>query len=355
MELYKKSFNINRRTDFQRLVKTLFSQQADAVPLIELGIDPTIKEKILGHPVRSIADDISFMRSMGYDFIKIQPVIQFKTNRTMMPKTTGTLSNQPAPDRAWSAEHEGVISGWEDFEKYPWPKIDDIDYSRFEQARGILPDDMGIIGQYGDIYTTVWELMGFENFAMAVYEQPDLVQALFERVSDLILSMFRAMTSMDWVGAIWYSDDIAYTSGVMVAPDFLRAHFFPLLQKIGAWCDSRKIPFIYHTDGALWEVFDDIIKSGVTAIHPIEPKSMNIAEVRQKVKNHLCLCGGIEVDVLARGSTDEVRELVRAYLSEIAPGGGYCLGSSNSIPEYVKVENYLAMVETGLQFGTYND
>ena len=352
---YKKIFDFERKPDFQRLVKTLFGKKADAVPLIELGIDPSIKEKISGHPLQTVADDIQFMRSMGYDFIKIQPAIQFQTNRQLMPKSIGATSNQPAPDRAWAAEHEGIISNWEDFEKYPWPRTEDIDYSRFEQARGILPDNMGIIGQYGDIYTTVWEMMGFENFAMAIYEQPDLVEALFHRVSELILSMFRTMTDMDWVGVIWYSDDIAYSSGLMVAPEFLRSHFFPLLHKIGERCASRKIPFIYHTDGVLWDVFDDIIKSGVTAIHPIEPKSMNIREVKQKFGNQLCLCGGIEVDVLARGSVEEVRNLVQKYITEIAPGGGYCLGSSNSIPEYVKAENYLAMVETGLRIGKYKD
>jgi len=209
---------------------------------------------------------------------------------------------------------------------------------------------MGVIGQYGDIFTNVWELMGFETFAMAVYEQPDLIAALFEKTSELILSMFDTMADMDWVGILWYSDDIAYSANLMISPRFFRQHFFPLLAHIGGLAKKRGIPLIYHTDGVLWDVFDDIIAAGVTAIHPIEPKSMDIREVKQRFGSRLCLCGGIEVDLLARGRTDEVAKITHEYLQELSQGGGYCAGSSNSIPEYVDVMNYLTMVKTTHEF-----
>jgi uroporphyrinogen decarboxylase len=342
------SFLRYHQPDFIRLQRTLLHREAGLTPLIELGIDRSIKEKILGAPPGGIKDDIRFMQLMGYDFIKLQPRIQMDLNR----KSTGPGSD--APDRAWSPQHQGIISSWESFESYRWPGKQDIDYSLFEQAKELLPDGMGIIGQYGDIFTNVWELMGFETFAMAIYEQPDLVAAIFEKTSELILSMFDTMADMDWVGALWYSDDIAYSSNLMVSPQFLRKHFFPLLAHIGQLAGKRNIPYIYHTDGVLWEVFDDIIDAGVTAIHPIEPKSMDIRKVKQTVGDRLCLCGGIEVDLLARGKPEEVAEMTGRFLTEISAGGGYCAGSSNSIPEYVRVENYLAMLRTTHEFNQHS-
>jgi len=330
-----------KNPDFANFTSTLLNQKSRYAPLIELGIDPSIKQAILGRPVRTIQDDIEFMAGMGYDFIKIQPAINMDLNRTLVG-TAGTS------DRAWSAEGEGLITNWTEFEQYRWPQKEEIDYSRFEEARKIMPENMGIIGQYGDIFTTVWELMGFETFAMAVYEQPDLIAALFDRAGSLILSMFETMAEMDWVGVLWYSDDIAYSSNLMLSPDFYRQHFFPLLKHIGKLAATRRIPFIYHTDGVLWEVMGDITGSGVTALHPIEPKAMDIFEVQKKVGKKLCLCGGIEVDLLARGRPDEVIRLTNKFLDGFA-GGGYCAGSSNSIPEYVTLANYLAMNETVVQ------
>lgn len=345
------TISTSRPVDFTRLQTALSNGHPDRVPLLELGIDVSLKAQILGRPIRSIEDDIAFMRFMGYDFIKVQPRINFTLNRQTAQPAGHPSEYKNAPDRAWASEHEGVIANWEDFEKYPWPRLQDIDYSTYERAIAALPDDMGIIGQYGDIFTTAWEMMGFENFAMAMYEDPDLVTALMDRVGELVLSMYDVMIDIERVGVLWYSDDIAYTGGLMVGPDFLRQQFFPKIARIGALARRRNLPFIYHSDGVLWEVFDDIIAAGVTAQHPIEPKSMEITEVKDRVGDRLCVCGNIDVDLLARGTADEVRALTLQRLEALAPRGGYCLGSSNSVPDYCRLDNYLAMVQAAHDSG----
>lgn len=333
-----------RKTDFSRLVNTLFNCRADAVPLIELGIHPEIRQAIAGKPVITLPDEITFMRHLGYDFVKIQPKIALEVQRK------AAAGSDIAQDRSWSSEHSGIITSFAEFEQYPWPKISDIDYSRLEKAREAIPDDMGVVGQYGDIYTTVWEMMGFENFSMAIYTEPELVDALFNRVGLLIYSMFETMAQMDWVGVLWYSDDIAYSSGPMINPEFYRQWLFPWLKKIGELARVRRIPFIYHSDGVLYDVIPDILDCGVTALHPLEPLSMEMGELKQRHGKNLCLCGGIDVDQLSRASSDEIRRLTRNILDIAAVNGGYAAGSSNSIPEYVKPENYLAMIETVLNY-----
>jgi uroporphyrinogen decarboxylase len=60
----------------------------------------------------------------------------------------------------------------------------------------------------------------------------------------------------------------------------------------------------------------------------------------------LCLIGNIDVDLLTRGTVDEIRKNVVKNIEEVGKDGGYCVGSGNSIPEYVKLENYIAMIET---------
>jgi uroporphyrinogen decarboxylase len=95
---------------------------------------------------------------------------------------------------------------------------------------------------------------------------------------------------------------------------------------------------------------DKIIDCGVSAIHPIEPKAMNIADVKQRYGNKLCLIGNIDVDLLARGSVDEIINNVKRNIEQVGLDGGHCVGSGNSIPEYVKLENYIAMIETVKEF-----
>jgi uroporphyrinogen decarboxylase len=36
------------------------------------------------------------------------------------------------------------------------------------------------------------------------------------------------------------------------------------------------------------------------------------------------------------------------------PGGGFALGSGNSLANYIPLENYFAMLEEGRSFGVYS-
>jgi uroporphyrinogen decarboxylase len=340
-------FSNLHKTNFENFQATLFNRKGDSIPLIELGIHPDIRKEIAGEPIDTVKKEINFMRSLGYDYLKVQP----KINIDMEQGSTSTIND--GSDRAWSAEHSGVITSMEEFEKYKWPKKEDIDYSRFEEANKLMPDDMGIVGQYGDIYTLTWEMMGFETFSMLMYEDPELVKVIFKKIGDLILSMFENMADMDFVKVLWYSDDLAYSTGLMISPDFYRELLFPYMKKIGALAKKRDIPFIYHSDGVLYSVLDELIDLGITALHPIEPISMDIKELKNRYGDQLCLCGGIDVDILSRGSTEDVKKLTRDIMQKASPNGGWCGGSSNSIPEYCSAKNYLKMVETILKEGKY--
>ncbi|KAA3618679.1 MAG: nucleoside 2-deoxyribosyltransferase [Calditrichaeota bacterium] len=334
--------------DIEQLKRTLKREKADYVPLVELGIHPEIKAKFLGRPIQTLDDDVEFWFKAGYDYIKLQPQADFNPTKVGLEDKL-TYNEDGTISRKWASHGGGVITNFADFEKYQLPKSADFDYTNFEKVRESLPEGMGVIGQYGDIFTMAWELMGFENFSLALFMNPELVDALMQKIGDLVFSMFEYFAQSDAVDILWYSDDIAFTEGLLLSPETLRQFFFPWLKKIGDLAKAHNKPFIYHTDGVLWEVFDDIIDCGVDAIHPIEPKAMEIAEVKARVGDKLALLGHVDVDLLSRGTPDEVRQKVLQNIKEAGYNGGYCIGSGNSVPEYVRFENYMAMLETAAE------
>jgi uroporphyrinogen decarboxylase len=338
------------RPDIEQLKTTLRRGKGTYVPLIELGVHPKIKERFIGRELRELRDEVGFWHKAGYDYVKLQPAADFNPAKIgaeehLTYNKDGTLS------RKWASENSGVIADFEGFERYRFPSKDDFDYSRFEEVRSHLPEGMGVIGQYGDIFTMTWEMMGFEAFSLAIYENPDLVKALNEKLGNLVLSMFEYFAQSDAVDAIWYSDDIAFTQGLLVSPDTLHEYFFPWLRKIGELARKSNKPLLYHSDGILWDVFDEIVDCGVDAIHPIEPKAMDIAEVKRRYGGKLCILGNVDVDILARGTREEIRTIVKRNIDQVGYNGGYCVGSGNSIPEYVLYENYLTLLEAAREFG----
>jgi len=338
------------RPDFRQFETTIRRGKGTHVPQIELGVHPRIKERFLGRPIVSLEDDVAFWLKAGYDYVKLQPGADFNPGKIGIDQNL-TFNEDGTLFRKWATENSGVITSREDLENYQFPSPQDFDYSRFERIRSVLPGRMGVIGQYGDIFTMTWEMMGFESFSLALFENPELVTALNESIGRLVMPMFEYFALSDAVDVLWYTDDIAFTEGLLVSPDTLRTYFFPWLRKIGDLARKSRKPLLYHTDGILWDVFDEIIDCGVDAIHPIEPKAMDIVDVKKRYGDKLCLLGNVDVDILARGTKEQIRSIVKENIEKVGYNGGYCVGSGNSIPEYVPYDNYLALLEASREFG----
>lgn len=337
--------NYKVKPDITSFIKTLKNNYSGYFPIAELGIHPIIKEMFLEKKINTLKDEIDFWYNAGYDYIKLQPSADFNPGKIGLDNKY-SFNEDGTVFRKWATEGNGVITNLEEFEKYLFPQKTDFCYSKFDEVKKYLPDGMGVIGQYGDIFTMTWEMMGFETFSLALFENEDLVYELNQKIGNLVLDMFYNFIQNENVNAIWYSDDIAYTNGLMVSPGVLDNFFFPWLKQIGKLAKQYNKPLIYHSDGILFDVFEKIIDCGVSAIHPIEPKAMDIIQVHQKYGHKLCLIGNIDVDILARCDKNFIRKNILDNLEKIGKQSGYIVGSGNSIPEYVNFENYLILIET---------
>ncbi|WP_337872970.1 uroporphyrinogen decarboxylase family protein [Ignavibacterium sp.] len=345
----QKKIMIIPNPNIESLIKALRNQKPDSVPIAELGVHPLVKEKYLGRKILNLKDEIDFWYKAGYDYVKLQPAIDFNPAK-IKSDTNLTYNDDGTVFRKWASESSGVITSLKEFEEYIFPQTNEIEYENFEEASKNLPEGMGIIGQYGDIFTMTWEMMGFENFSFALFEDESLIQMINEKIGEIVLNMFSNMAEMDCVNILWYSDDIAYTNGLMVSPDTLEKYFFPWLEKIGKIAKKFDKPLIYHSDGVLFDVMERLIECGISALHPIEPKAMDIVEVKKRYRDRIALIGNVDVDLLARGTKDEIRKNVLFNIENVGLNGGYCVGSGNSIPEYVSLDNYITMIETAKSF-----
>lgn len=320
------------------------------MPLAELVIDEEAKESFLGKPVNNLTTDLEFHIQAGYDYI-----ILGRRIAGFPPLWDAThLENYYEVQRqVGHGRSKGVINDWDDFKNYPWIKPDDLDFRILDEAEKILPRQMKVIRYLGQVFQMTWMLMGFEAFCYKLAEDPSLVEAVFENIFEIVYREFEDALERDIVGAIWFGDDLAIKDRLMVSPVFLRKVFFPKLKIFGDGCKKRGIPLIYHTDGDISKVLQDIIDAGVNALHPIDPTGMDIYEVKKKISGKLCVIGNIDVDLLLRGTPEEIEEDTKRHLKLLGPSGGYVLGSSNSVMRNSKPENYRTMLETTLKYGKY--
>jgi uroporphyrinogen decarboxylase len=337
--------------------------EGDRVPVAELFVDPYIKELFLGRPLKSLDDVVEFYYRAGYDYVDLRQGFGLHMGRgyshdtipsTKISYTQASGEDGPKRKRVWAEEHTGVIKDAETLARYSWPRVEELDFSEFEDIKKVLPEGMKVIGVGGKIFAAAWELMGFEDFCLNTIDNIGLIQKLMERIATIQLEIFETMASFDVVGAMWLCDDLAYGTSLMVSPDFYRKHLFPWFREYKRICEKHSLPLIYHTDGRILRVVEDLIDCGINALHPIEPKAMDICSLKEKYGNRLCLIGNVDLgETLVRGTPQLVEDEVKQKIVRLAPGGGYCIGSSNAVTDYVPVENYVAMLEASFKYGRY--
>ena len=97
-----------------------------------------------------------------------------------------------------------------------------------------------------------------------------------------------------------------------------------------------------------------LVGGRVNALHPIEPLAMDSRELKEIYGDRLCLLGNIEIgETLTLGTPEDVEAEVKQRVADLAPGGGYGVGSSNTVAHYVKMENYKAMIRATRKYGRY--
>jgi uroporphyrinogen decarboxylase len=343
---------------FERVLTTLKLVEPDRVPLGEIWIDPEVKDAFMGFPVRNLKDDVEFWRRAGYDFIALDvdlyatPQIQRGISRTA--PNTATLYAGHRVERSWATSHVGAISTQSDCESFPWPTANDVDLSHLAEACRHLPTGMKALVTSGHVFTATWQLMGFEAFCVALYEDSGLVDEILLRLGDETLALLERILAYDSVGVLCFQDDIAYTNGLMISPDMLRRIFFPWLHKFVSLCHDAGRPVLFHSDGNLNKAMQDIVDSEVDGIQAIEPKCMDIAAVKRDFGQNLALMGNLDLGyTLTRGTPQEVKDEVRSIIHHAGSGGGLLVGSANSITNYVPLENYQALLDAVFEFGAY--
>jgi len=349
--------------DFDRLLRVFLRRGTpDRVPFIELFADPEIIEALAGEkPTRKdskILDEreagllrqIKFCYRMGWDFVWVFVDVPFIKDE-LSAEDTAIL---PRDRRSWVDESRGIIASMEDFERYPWPTQAMVNYADLEFVSRNLPDGMKIVATTCGVLEWVMWLTGFTPFALALYDQPNLIEALFQKIGDIYAETYAVAAGMDNVGALFLGDDMGYKTGTFIKPEYLQQYVFPRQKRLAEITHQHGHPFLLHSCGNLQVIMDDLVNEvGIDGKHSFEDSYLTAGEAKRRYGDRISILGGVDMGMLASASEEEVRAYTRRLLEECMPGGGYALGTGNSVANYIPVRNYLAMLDEGMKVGRY--
>ena len=343
--------------DFNRLLKVLRRQgEPDRVPYIELFADGEIVDTVLGLPPMDLMTpkgnrersrrDLAFCHRLGYDYV-------WSGVDALLP---GVRSQAPDPSketrkRSWVTESQSLIRNWEDFEKYPWPRHQDIDFSVYDYLTKNMPEGMKALAATGGILEYPMWIMGYETLSYLLADDPALVRAVVDRCSEHLLKIYQTYVQFEVVGGCWISDDMGFKTQTMISPADMRTYIFPWQKRLAQVIHGAGRPVLLHSCGNLSQVMDDLIDDvGIDAKHSFEDVIQPVTEFKKEYGRRVAVLGGVDVDFLCRHDEVAIRKHVRRILETCAPGGGYALGTGNSVANFMPVEHYLTMLDEGWRY-----
>jgi len=334
----------------QRVNKVLHGEIPDRVPWID-HFDPWVvgDDKFIG---KELSERIlNKPKKHHYKYIRNFPeILDYLGMDAFEFRVTAPVYCEILKENGMEMYGKGLIKSREDIKDINFPNPGSAD---------ILNEAEILAKKYGDKYALIFSTrsgfmntylsLGFDGFSYALIDDPSLIDDLYYKTRDWTLELVENLKQFEF-DAIRVTDDIGYKNGLLFSPEILEKYLFPAHKLLK---ESTQIPFIFHSDGNFFPIMDRLIEIGVDVVSNIEPEAMDIIELKKQYGNKLKIMGNISVNNLTIGTPEDIYQETKQRLQELAPGGGYILSSENSLPNYCKPENIIAMKEALDNYGWY--
>lgn len=222
--------------------------------------------------------------------------------------------------------------------------IDRLGEKRFIFARDLLEFEIPIFFFGGD----------YEDFFLFILRQPELAKEACDLNAQMSIALANIFVE-EGVDAITAIGDFSDSTGPMVSPHSIRNIFFPGMKKLSDFAHRAGIKIITHNCGNNWKIMDVLIDAGYDCYQSIQSKTadMDLRRLKKEYGDRLAFWGGINIETLVAGTPEKNKKDVLYALRYAAPGGGFILGSSNSVCYGSRYDNYMAALETHHKYGSY--
>ncbi len=323
---------------------------------IEMGIAHSILTRLLGRTwVDARVDDRASQSAywtnmgelwyrLGYDCLRLEVDCRLPYHMARPPRRPDHFIGR---EQCVIEPGEGLIRSWDDFRQYPWPTVREADLYAVEHLSRTLPEGMGIlVGLEGGVLEHLVGLLGFEGLCLRLYDQPGLVDAVAERIGDIMVGYVERVMTIDRVAGLFQGDELGFQGSTFLGPEHLRRIVLPWHHRFAEIAHEHRCPYLLHTFGQIEPIMPDLLECvGIDARHGFEGQAACIEDAKRRWGARMGVLGGVRCSVLLEGTPDDVRAETRRILDACRPGGGFAIGAGLSITDDIPLANYLAMIE----------
>ena len=306
---------------------------------------------VLKRAVTGLEDDdpsreVVFMREWQYDFIWSTnggPVPWEKRGRTTDMGHSEFLEGGVDLRQPQSCPFRSVEEAWafDAVAEYGLTDYDTlVDYyeGRYQDARERFPDQVWTGGYYRTLVSGAIAIFGWDMLLMAASDQPKFARIL-DSIYQQSMHHYKAWADTS-IEVFMCHDDMVWSQGPFVRPDFYRAEIFPRYKALWSVLHEAGKKVVYTSDGCFDMFVDDLVEAGVDALC-FEPMTELEPIVERYGQTVAILSSKVDARTLTMGTKDQIKAEIDASLELAAKCKGFMFAVGNHIPSNVPVENAL--------------
>jgi uroporphyrinogen decarboxylase len=134
-------------------------------------------------------------------------------------------------------------------------------------------------------------------------------------------------------------------------------YILPYEKKYIDFVQQGGIPAMYHNCGQIMALAESYKVLGAKMVEPFSPHPLgdaDLAKAKEVVNGAYVMISGVDqVNVLQKGSVDEVKRVTEATMKAGKPGGKFIMQSVDFLEYGTPLENVEAYVKTALEHAAY--
>ncbi len=247
------------------------------------------------------------------------------------------------------------MSTLEEVERYPWPSVDDYDFSHLKEDCEAVGDYVVCFGNAGipDIINGVSRGRGMEQVLCDIALGDEVGTAIIDHRVDFYYEYVRRglEAAEGRVDVLCLGEDLGNQMGPMVSPATFDRFFRPRLQRFIDLGHEFGCQVMLHSCGSTRKLQPRLVEMGLDILDAMQPEPVgqDPEGIKRDVGDRLTLCGLISTQrTLPFGTVEECREEARHRVEVIGRQGGYIFAPAHCIQPNTPIENVLAAYEVAL-------
>lgn len=201
-----------------------------------------------------------------------------------------------------------------------------------------FPNLVSMTGTYVTLFSGLIDIFGWDMLLTAAGVDSVRLGEVANRYAEWMQQFYDALAESD-TPIVYSHDDIVWTSGAVLHPEWYRKYIFPNYRRLYRPLIESGKKVIFVADGNYTEFIDDIAATGVSGFF-FEP----LTDLRYIVENYgqtHIIIGNADTRILLMGTKDDIRSEVERCIALGKDCPGYFIGVTNMIPANTPVENAL--------------